>query len=120
MSESKNSLYKNSKVQARYETLKGMSKSSLVALRQKHHRVSDESEVKRMMKDWIITDILEAEFGRKKLDETIEIPIKEEAPANATTAVPGAGSDNSLHMKKMRMWKAIHRRHRIPGLNQNK
>ena len=46
--------------------------------------------------------------------------VKEEAPANATTAVPGAGDDNSLHMKKMRMWKAIHRRHRLPGADSKK
>ncbi len=39
--------------------------------------------------------------------------IAEEAPAVNTGSVPGAGSDNTLHMKKMRMWKNIHRRHRM-------
>lgn len=39
--------------------------------------------------------------------------ISEEAPATNTTSVPGAGSDNTLHMKKMRMWKMIRRRHKF-------
>lgn len=39
--------------------------------------------------------------------------INEEAPAVNTGSVPGAGSDNTLHMKKMRMWKMIRRRHKI-------
>lgn len=39
--------------------------------------------------------------------------ISEEAPANNTAAAPGAGSDNTLHMKKMRLWKTIHRRHKL-------
>lgn len=33
-------------------------------------------------------------------------------PSNNTGSVVGAGDDNSLKMKKMRMWKKIHRRHK--------
>jgi len=62
--------YNNPKVEARYQELKSMSKAALVKERQRHHKVSDEAEVKRMMKGWIITDILEAEFGRKKMEES--------------------------------------------------
>lgn len=36
--------------------------------------------------------------------------VNEEAPANATTSVPGAGSDSSLHTKKARLFKQIYRR----------
>lgn len=40
-------------------------------------------------------------------------PVKEEAPANNTNSVP-AGRDSGLHMKKMRMFKTIHRRFKLP------
>ena len=40
---------------------------------------------------------------------------KEEVAGNNTTSVPGAGTDNTLHMKKMRTWKSIWRRHALPG-----
>jgi len=36
------------------------------------------------------------------------------APGNNTQSGPGMGSDNTTHMKKMRDWKAIWRRHRLP------
>ncbi len=45
--------------------------------------------------------------------KTFRTFIFEEAPANNTGGVPGAGDDSSLHMKKMRSFKAIWRRHRI-------
>jgi hypothetical protein len=44
----------------------------------------------------------------------------ENAPGMATGAVVGAGDDNSLKMKKMRLWKKIHRRHKPVGIGEKK
>lgn len=50
----------------------------------------------------------------KRKKQTNEETLHEEAPANNTGSAAGTGDDKSVHMKKMRMWKAIHRRHRLP------
>lgn len=40
------------------------------------------------------------------------------APGNNTRSGPGMGDDKSLHMKKMRMFKSIYRRHRGPNIKK--
>lgn len=53
----------------------------------------------------------------KKYQEHVK-GLKEDAPGNNTASVPGGGDDNSLHMKKMRMYKTIHKRHGVPGMKK--
>ena len=69
LDEAKKPEYSNPQVQKEYEALKKSSKSQLAAIYQRSHRVSDETELKRMSKAHIISDILVARFGRKRIEE---------------------------------------------------
>lgn len=54
-----------------------------------------------------------AEISDKLKRRYLDIAKKklgEDSPAMNTSAVPGAGSDNSLHMKRARLFKGIYRR----------
>lgn len=56
------------RIEASYRALVKCEKAYLVGEYCRHNRVSDESEVKRMSKDQLATDILVCEYGREAVE----------------------------------------------------
>lgn len=83
VSESRRATYNNPRVEKRYHELRTLPKAELVKIYQRSHRVSDATELRRMTKSWLVSDILRDEFGEKRMNEA-KVNVDWDGPQTAT------------------------------------